>query len=136
MEGLWNLMSSLNPYVGGKCVNGLLMLTMNLGTSYLIQEVIPIANRIFQYRLFRYVVLFAIFLTATRDVPISILMTFIGFLFIVFFLNETSWACLIPYEYRKETGNPDETQKKESFRNYSQPTRRERYDTNIRRLSQ
>ena len=81
-------------------VSGLIMLLLNVGTSYLMQDLMPIAHRIFSSYWVRRLVFFAIFFTATRDLRVSILMTILFTLLVDLFLNEQSEYCLIPYENR------------------------------------
>lgn len=81
-------------------VSALVMILMNVGTSYLMQDLMPIAHRIFSVLWVRRLVFFAIFFTATRDLKVSILLMIVFTLLVDLFLNENSEYCLIPYEHR------------------------------------
>ena len=87
---------SANPYI-----SGVIMILLNVGTSYLMQDIMPVANRLFKYRWVRRLVFFAIFFTATRNLLISIVLTVIATMVLDMFLNEDSRFCLIPYECRQ-----------------------------------
>ncbi len=83
-------------------VSGIVMVLLNVGTSYLMQDLMPIANRMFAFVWVRRLVFFAIFFTATRDLRVSVLLTIMFTLLVDVFLNEDSDYCLIPYEWRQE----------------------------------
>ena len=92
-----NIMST-NTYV-----SGLIMILLNVGSSFLMQDIMPVMGRFFQNIWIRRLVFFAIFFTATRNLLTSILLTLIFTLIIDLFLNEKSSFCMIPYEYRQNT---------------------------------
>ena len=81
-------------------VSALVMILLNVGTSYLMQDLMPIAHRIFSVLWVRRLVFFAIFFTATRDLKVSLLLMIVFTLLVDVFLNEHSDYCLIPYEHR------------------------------------
>jgi hypothetical protein len=81
-------------------VSALVMILLNVGTSYLMQDLMPIAHRIFSVVWVRRLVFFAIFFTATRDLKVSVLLMVVFTLLVDIFLNEDSEYCLIPYEHR------------------------------------
>lgn len=89
-------------------VSGIVMVLLNVGTSYLMQDLMPIANRMFAFVWVRRLVFFAIFFTATRDLRVSVLLTIMFTLLVDVFLNEDSDYCLIPYEWRQERNVEDE----------------------------
>ena len=86
---------SSNVYVAG-----VVMILLNVGTSYLMQDLAPLAHRVFSFIWVRRLVFFAIFFTATRDLLVSIVLTVLFTLLVDVFLNESSAYCLIPYEFR------------------------------------
>tara|TARA_Y200000002_G_C22671173_1_gene660102 strand:- start:133 stop:495 length:363 start_codon:yes stop_codon:yes gene_type:complete len=79
------------------------MILLNVGSSFLMQDIMPVMGRFFQNIWIRRLVFFAIFFTATRNLLTSILLTLIFTLIIDLFLNEKSSFCMIPYEYRQNT---------------------------------
>ena len=93
--GNMNAMIASNSYV-----SGLIMILLNVGTSYLMQDIMPLAQRVFSFVWTRRLVFFAIFFTATRDLVASVILTIIASVLLDVFLNEDSRYCLIPYEYR------------------------------------
>jgi hypothetical protein len=90
-----------SPYI-----SGLMMILLNVGTSFLMQDIMPIAKRFFQYKWMRRLVFFAVFFTATRNFIISVILTVSATLVLDLFLNETSRFCLIPYESRQTQQPP------------------------------
>lgn len=89
---------SSNVYVAG-----VVMILLNVGTSYLMQDLAPLAHRVFSFVWVRRLVFFAIFFTATRNLLVSIVLTVVFTLLVDVFLNESSAYCLIPYEFRTGT---------------------------------
>ena len=87
-------------------VSGLIMILLNAGSSYLMQDLTPITHRIFSSVWVRRLVFFAIFFTATRDLKVSIVLMIVFTLLVDLFLNEDSQFCLIPYEYRQKHNVP------------------------------
>lgn len=90
-------------------VSGILMILLNVGTSYLMQDITPIAHRLFSSFWVRRMVFFAIFFTATRDLKVSVVLMILFTLLVDLFLNEDSSFCLIPYQYRQKQPNQTET---------------------------
>lgn len=83
--------------------SALVMILLNVGTSFLMQDLMPVAQRIFSIVWVRRLVFFAIFFTATRDLKVSILLMIVFTLLVDVFLNEGSMYCLIPYAQRLST---------------------------------
>ena len=73
---------------GNKYTAGIMMIMLNIGTSYLVQDIMPLANRLFQHRWARRIVFFVIFFTATRDLIASLILTIVCTLLLDFVLNE------------------------------------------------
>ena len=109
LESLFNINALSQLFSSNVYVSGIIMLLLNVGTSYLMQDLMPIAHRIFSSYWVRRLVFFAIFFTATRDLRVSILMTILFTLLVDLFLNEESEYCLIPYENRTTKHLPPET---------------------------
>jgi hypothetical protein len=82
-------------------ISGILMILLNTGTSYLMQDIMPLANRVFSVVWMRRLVFFAIFFTATRHLWISLLLTLMFTVLVDVLLNEKSPYCLLPYEWRE-----------------------------------
>ena len=76
------------------------MILLNVGTSFLMQDMMPLAQRVFANVWVRRLVFFAIFFTATRDLVASVLLTVAFTLLVDVFLNEQSAYYLLPDEYR------------------------------------
>ena len=91
-------------------VSGLVMIMLNVGTSYLMQDLMPLAQRVFAYVWVRRLVFFAIFFTATRDLVASVLLTLAFVLLVDVLLNERSKYCVLPFEWRAHaTVGPEAT---------------------------
>lgn len=91
---------------------GSIMLLTNIGGRFLMMEFPTNFDKIFtENAILRYLILFAIFFTATRDIKISILLTLIYYILIKYLINEKSPLCII-----KENVNNDKKKiKKEDF---------------------
>ena len=96
-----------------KYTAGIMMILLNIGTSYLVQDIMPLANRLFQHRWARRIIFFVIFFTSTRDVFCSLVLTLTCTLLLDFFLNENSRYCLIPFGCRTLSSNM--TSRRETF---------------------
>jgi uncharacterized membrane protein len=83
-----------------KFLNGVLVILANVGTNYLLQDIFPVANKLFKSFFMKKVVLFILFYMATRDVIVSVLLTICFSLMIDHFLNEKSRFCLIPERFK------------------------------------
>ena len=89
-----------------KYTAGIMMILLNIGTSYLVQDIMPLANRLFQHRWARRIIFFVIFFTSTRDLFASVVLTLVCTLLLDFFLNENSRYCLIPFGCRSLDSDP------------------------------
>ena len=94
------LASLSQAFAGNVYISGLVMILLNVGTSFLMQDMMPLAQRVFANVWVRRLVFFAIFFTATRDLVASILLTVAFTLLVDVFLNEQSAYYLLPDEYR------------------------------------
>jgi len=95
---------------------GSIMLLTNIGSRFLMMELPANLEKIFtDYVILRYLILFAIFFTATRDVKISILLTLIYFILIKYLINEKSSVCIIKDKNNEVNKNNKKIIKKEDF---------------------
>jgi hypothetical protein len=94
------LASLSQAFAGNVYISGLVMILLNVGTSFLMQDMMPLAQRVFANVWVRRLVFFAIFFTATRDLVASVLLTVAFTLLVDVFLNEQSAYYLLPDEYR------------------------------------
>ena len=94
------LASLSQAFAGNVYISGLVMILLNVGTSFLMQDMMPLAQRVFANVWVRRLVFFAIFFTATRDLVASVLLTVAFTLIVDVFLNEQSAYYLLPDEYR------------------------------------
>jgi len=76
--------------------SGLVMIVLNAGTSYLMQDLAPAVNQVFQHRWMRRAVFFAIFFTATRNFAVSVVLTVVAAVSLDLLLNPASRFCLLP----------------------------------------
>ena len=113
------LTSLSHAFAGNVYISGLIMILLNVGTSFLMQDMMPIAQRLFSNVWVRRLVFFAIFFTATRDLPASLLLTLAFILLVDVFLNKDSAYYLIP-------DDGESTSPHESFGNPSTPSRSNR----------
>ena len=80
-----------SPYVAA-----IVMLLMNMGTSFLMQDMAPIIQSVFRHVWMRRAVLFAIFFTATRNIVFSLMLTLVCTFVIDFAMNPASRFYMVP----------------------------------------
>ena len=76
--------------VQSKWIEALFTLIINLGTSYVISDVQNILQGIFKYKFMKWLVIFAICFASTKDVYVSLIISFLFSITIWFFMDETS----------------------------------------------
>lgn len=99
-ELLLNSIFQVNQVLSTRYASALMMLTMNFGMTFVMQELAPITSRLFSFTPMRKIVLFAILFTGTRDIIATLVLLFIIILIFDFVLNEKSAWCLIPAKFR------------------------------------
>lgn len=107
---LLNSIFQANQILSTRYASALMMLTMNFGMSFVMQEMAPITSRLFSFTPMRKVVLFAILFTGTRDLIATLVLLFIIILIFDFLLNEKSAWCLIPAKFRMVIPQQQNTQ--------------------------
>lgn len=75
---------------------GIVMLTMNIGSKYVTLQLSESQEDYVKYTLGRQVLVFAILWMGTRDIVISLILTFIFILFADYLFNDSSKFCMIP----------------------------------------
>ena len=113
MVGLEMATQLASALANNKYASGIIAIVLNVGTSYLLADLMPLANRLFQHRWARRIVFFVIFFTTTRDVVTSVIMTLVCTLLLDYFLNENSTYCMIPFSCRNLSSDPP---RREGFR--------------------
>lgn len=88
----FGLISSLN---NSKYFSGALMILMNLGSKYVGLELSEFQDEFLSKKIIRRIIIFTIFFIATRDIIISLILTFLFIIFIGGILNDNSKFCLI-----------------------------------------
>jgi len=68
----------------------MLSLFMNVGVSMLLKDLIPLTERFFLNTYSKYILIFIICITTTRDTLVSIVITLLVYILLNFFLDETS----------------------------------------------
>ena len=95
--GIEYIFHSLNS---SKYFSGITMILLNLGSRYLGSELSLTHEGILSSVLFRRILIFVVFFTATRDVVVSLIMTICFIIIISIFSHDQSKYCLIPKKYR------------------------------------
>jgi hypothetical protein len=75
---------------------GLMMLLLNIGSKYIIQEMGNSVDYFFNLKVIRRLVIFTIFFVATRDVKASIILTAAFVIIALELFNEKSKNCILP----------------------------------------
>ena len=76
--------------IQSKWLEALFTLIINLGTSYVISDVQKILHGIFEYKFMKWLVIFAICFASTKDIYVSLVISFMFSVTMWFFLDETS----------------------------------------------
>ncbi len=71
-------------------INGISVLLINLGSGYATRDVQVILQKVFEYKLMKWLVYFTICFTATKNIYISLCISFLIVIFFWHFLNEKS----------------------------------------------
>lgn len=84
---------------------GFMMIILNLGTKYLMQDFGFIIDFVFKNKLIKRIVLFTVFFVSTRNIKVSIILTGIVVLLTLELFNEKSKHCLFPKSWMKYIHN-------------------------------
>ena len=89
--------SNLN---NSKYFAGITMILLNLGSKYISMDLSQTHENILGSKLFRRIIMFVVVFTATRDVLISIIITFAFIVLVSILSHDESNYCLIPKNYQ------------------------------------
>ena len=78
---------------------GFMMILLNIGSKYFMQEIGTSIDYIFSNKLLRRLLVFTVFFVATRDVKNSLIMTFIFVIVVMELFNEKSKNCILPDKF-------------------------------------
>lgn len=109
---------------------GVAMMIMNIGSRYIIADLTDVHQKLMSSPIFKQIILFCMFFVATRDVMISVILTF-AFIFIVHgLLNEKRKFNLLPHSLRnKETTINTGEEKARTFESKGEDVHRLMYQT-------
>jgi hypothetical protein len=91
----------INVLNDNKYFAGIIMLTMNIGTKYVMIDLSKTQENYVKYSLGRQLVIFSILWIGTRDIFISLILTAIFILLVDYIFNENSKYCIIPDKYKQ-----------------------------------
>ena len=91
----------VNVLNDNKYFAGIIMLTMNIGSKYVMIELSKTQENYIKYSLGRQLVIFSILWIGTRDIFISLVLTAIFILLVDYIFNENSKYCIIPDKYKQ-----------------------------------
>jgi hypothetical protein len=72
------------------------MLSMNLGSRYVIQDISKLQEKVLASTVCKRFVLFCMLFVATRDIMTAVILTFGVVCLLQYFLNENSTLCILP----------------------------------------
>ena len=96
-----NFIDIVNVLNDNKYFAGIIMLTMNIGSKYVMIELSKTQENYIKYSLGRQLVIFSILWIGTRDIFISLVLTAIFILLVDYIFNENSKYCIIPDKYKQ-----------------------------------
>jgi len=91
----------VNVLNANKYFAGIIMLTMNIGSKYVMIDLSKTQENYVKYSLGRQLVIFSILWIGTRDIFISLVLTAIFILLVDYIFNENSKYCIIPDKYKQ-----------------------------------
>ena len=98
---------------------GIMMILLNIGTKYLMQEFGQVIDFVFNIKFIRRIMLFTVFFVATRDIKVSIILTGFFIIFAMELLNEKSKNCILPNKWLEKFKNNGNDEKKNYSDRYS-----------------
>lgn len=90
MDNIFNILNNNSYFIG------IMMILLNVGTRYLMQEFGILVDYIFNFKIVKRLMLFAVFFIATRNIKVSIILTGVIILIVLELFNEKSNNCIIP----------------------------------------
>ncbi len=96
-----NFIDIVNVLNDNKYFAGIIMLTMNIGSKYVMIDLSKTQENYVKYSLGRQLVIFSILWIGTRDIFISLVLTAIFILLVDYIFNENSKYCIIPDKYKQ-----------------------------------
>ena len=104
--------SSSEGFFDNKYMIGIIMVVINLGARFIVNELNEEQKKIINSKYLRRTLIFLVIFMATRDIVISIVITIIVVLFIFEFFNEDSEYSLVPKKVKSLDNNDlDKNQK-------------------------
>jgi hypothetical protein len=86
----------LNVLNSSLIFNAVIMLLMNVGGKYIVKEIPPSVDKIFENQLARQFLIFCMVFVATRNIQVSIFLTIMFIIIMNVLLNENSKYCILP----------------------------------------
>ena len=81
---------------------GLMIVLLNIGSKYNTIELSKSQQNFFKSEKFRYILIFAMLWSATRDIKTSLVLTVFVHVFTAYLFNENCKMCIIPKTWRDE----------------------------------
>lgn len=94
-------MNSLNLLASNKIFLGVTLIIMNMGSRFVIGDVTKVHEKLLSNEVVKKIVVFCIFFVTTRDIMISIILTFAFIVVLDGLMNEKSRFNLLPNDYKK-----------------------------------
>ena len=91
-----NIINSSEGMFDNKYMIGLIMVVVNLGARFIVNELDEKQKKIINSKYLRRLLIFLVIFMATRDLGISIVLTVVVILFLFEFFNENSEFSLLP----------------------------------------
>lgn len=98
-------MEFLATLAANKMFVGITMIMMNLGSRHVMADLTPVQQNILGSQLAKYVVVFCMFFVPTRDVMISIMLTFAFFFVTKELLDDKKFYNIVPEKNENFTEN-------------------------------
>ena len=103
--------SSGDGIFDNKYLIGIVMVIINLGARYIVNELNEEQKKLINSKYLRRIIIFLVIFMATRDIVISLVLTVIVILVIFEFFNEDSEYSLVPKKEKVKKDDIDKDQK-------------------------
>lgn len=99
-------------FLDTKIMQIVMIIFLNIGSGYLSSDIKSVLEVLFSYSFMKFVVLFALCYTQTRDPLLSVVVGLVGIIFIKGFLNVDSSICFFTENMKSKIENFNKNEKK------------------------
>jgi len=107
LKGIYGSLENLFSYLNNAVLNvnnsklfaGLMIITLNISSKFVSVKLSPSMEAYLKYTFSRNILIFAIVWIGTREIYVSIFITFVFIVCVDYLFNENSWVCCLPEQF-------------------------------------